>query len=80
MLAEDDGAVAVGLEVDADVELCSGVVQPLYAGGGADYREAERLLDVLCAGSVGVGGLDDADFEIIAQLCIASEVTDEGCG
>ncbi len=64
MVGEDDGAVAVGFEVDADVEAARGVVEVFYACRGADGGELEDFGDVVCAGAVGVGGLDEADFEL----------------
>lgn len=46
-VGEDDGAVAVGFEVDADVEVAdSCVVEMFDAGRGADDRELEDLVDV----------------------------------
>jgi hypothetical protein len=46
-IGEDDRAVAVGFEVDANVEVvrCS-MVEVLDAGSSADDRELENLVDV----------------------------------
>ena len=61
---EDDGSVAVGFKVDSHVELCSGMVQPLDSGRGADDWEAEGFLDIFRGSSVGIGGLYNADFQV----------------
>lgn len=78
LLGEDDGAVAVGLKVDADVELGGGVVEPLDTGWCADSWEAEGLGDVVGGGTVGIGSLDDTDLQVLCELGLARKVTDEG--
>ena len=78
LLGEDDGAVAVGLKVDTDVELGSGVVEPLDAGWGANGWETEGLGDVVGGGTVGIGSLDDTDLQVFCELGLACKVTDEG--
>jgi len=57
--------VAVGFEVDANVEALGGVVQVLDSRVGAEDRQLEVLLDVLGGGAVGVGSLDNADLELL---------------
>lgn len=64
ILGECHCAVAVGLKVDTDVEAQSGVVEMLDTGVGADDGELQDLFDVICAGAVGVGGLDDTDLQL----------------
>jgi len=75
---EDDGAVAVGLEVDANVESSGGVVEVLDARRGADDGQREDLVDVVCACAVGVGGLHDADLEGGGEASGLGEVAEEG--
>jgi hypothetical protein len=69
LLAEDYCSMAVGFEIDADVEFRSSVVQPFYSGGCADYGEPECLLDVFRRCAVCVCGLYDADFELVCESC-----------
>lgn len=48
-VGEDDSAVAVGFEVDADVEVVRGsVVEVLDPSGSANNRESEDFFDVFC--------------------------------
>ncbi|KND90179.1 hypothetical protein TOPH_05174 [Tolypocladium ophioglossoides CBS 100239] len=80
LLGEDDGAVAVGLEVDANVELARGVVQMLDTRGRADNGELQVLLDVVGAGTVGVSSLDNTNTEVVLQTSGVDEVANEGGG
>ena len=75
---EEDGAVAVGFEVDTDVVAGGGVVQVFDAGGRALDGELEDLGDVFGGGAVGVGGLHDADFEGRIDAGNAGHVGEEG--
>ena len=79
-VGEDDGAVAVGFEVDADVEFSGGVMEVLDARVGADDGEFEVVSDVVRGSAVGVGGLDDADFEFFREAGAFGEVADEEGG
>src|SRR5690606_30729864 len=78
LLREDDGAMAVGFEVDTDIELASSMVEMLHTSGGADDGKLKMLLDVGCASTVGVGGLDNANSEVVFETGGADEVADEG--
>ncbi len=62
---EDDGSVAVSLEIDSHVELCCGVVQPFDSGRRTDDWETKRLLDVFCRSAIGIRSLYDADFQLL---------------
>ena len=75
---EDDGAVAVRLKVDTDVELERLVMEVLNARGGTDDGKLEVLLDVGGAGAVRICRLDDTDAELVLEIGRSDEVTDEG--
>ena len=77
---EEDRSVAVGLEVDANVELEGLMMEMLHASGSARNGEMEVLLDVGGASAVGVGGLDDADAELFLESSRTDEVADERRG
>ena len=74
LLGEQDGAVAVGFEVDADVEFGGRVVEVLDAGGRADDGEFEVLGYVVCAGAVCVCGLDDANFDFVGHVGVSCQI------
>ena len=78
-VGEEDGAVAVGFEVDADVEFGRGVVEVLDARVGADDGQLEVVRDVFGAGAVGVRRLYDADLES-RETGALGEVADEEGG
>lgn len=78
-VGEEDGAVAVGFKVDADVEFGRGVVEVLDARVGADDGQLEVVRDVVGAGAVGVRGLYHADLEF-RETGALGEVADEECG
>jgi hypothetical protein len=79
VLREDDGAVTIGLELHADIELAGGVVKVLNTGGGAYDWELEVFLDVGGASTVGVGRLHDTDAKIVLETSRTDQVADEGC-
>mmetsp|Transcript_92048 Transcript_92048/g.260195 ORF Transcript_92048/g.260195 Transcript_92048/m.260195 type:complete len:364 (-) Transcript_92048:487-1578(-) len=65
-LAEERGAVAVRLEVYADIQLQSGVVAVLHARLGAeDVVRPHRLHRLASGGPVGVGRLHEAQAEAL---------------
>jgi len=70
--------MSVGFEVDADVEACSGMVEVLDPRRGADDRQREDLVDVICACAVCVCGLHDADLEGGGEVGGAGQVAEEG--
>jgi len=72
--------VAVGLEVDADIEALGRVVEMLDARVGAEDGQLKVLLDVLSRGAIGVGGLDDTNLELLREAGGAAEVREEGGG
>jgi hypothetical protein len=76
-LRESDGAVTVGLEVNTDVEPQGGVVEMLHTSIGANDGKLEDLLDVVGAGTIGIGGLNDTDLQLLRNTSIASEIADE---
>ena len=67
LLGEDDGAVAVGLEVDADIEFGGSVVKPLDTSWCANGWELECLGDIVGGCAVGVSSLDDTNLQLIAS-------------
>jgi hypothetical protein len=80
ILREGHGAVAVSFKVDTDVKAESGVVKVLHTGVGADDGKLEHLFNVVRAGTVGVGGLDDANLELLGNASVASKVANERGG
>jgi hypothetical protein len=80
VVGEDDGAVAVGFEVDADVEAGGSMVEVLHACGGADRGQLEHFGDVVRGSAVCVSGLDEADFELGGEACLLGEVCEEEGG
>lgn len=74
---EDDGSVTVGLEVDTNVELLSGMVQVLDTSGGAVNLELQCLFYILCSGSIGVGSLNNADSDALCESALANEIAQE---
>ena len=80
VFGESDGTMAVGLEVHTDIEAQGCVVEMLHTGVGADDRELEDLLNVVCAGPVGVGGLNDTDLKLGGNSGVAGKVADERGG
>lgn len=79
LVGEDGGAVAVSLEVDADVELLCGVVQILDTGGCASDRQLERLLYIFGRCAVCIGRLDDTDLDLIRKAGGTHQVAEKGC-
>lgn len=77
VLREGDGAVTVGLEVDTDIESQSGVVEMLHTSVGANDGELEHLLDVVGAGTVGIGSLNDTNLQLLRNTSIAGEIANE---
>lgn len=69
--------MAVGLEVDTNVESQGSVVEMLHTSVGANDRQLQHLLDVVGASTVGVSGLDDTDLQLLRNTSIAGEVADE---
>ena len=55
-------------------------MQVFNARGRALDGELEDVTHVLGGGAVGVGGLDDADFEIVVDAGDAGHVREEGGG
>jgi hypothetical protein len=90
---EEDGAVTVSLEVDADVVGLGGMVQVLDAGWDARYgyflNTCVSIVDdtsmitstdrreVLGGGTVSVRCLDDSDLDLVAQSSSFNELADE---
>lgn len=78
LLREDNGAVAVGLKVYSHVKLAGRVVKVLDASGGENNRKLEVLLDVVGAGSVGVGSLNNTNAKIVLQTSGTNKLADKG--
>jgi hypothetical protein len=76
-LREDYGSVAVGLEVDADIEVLGRVVQVLDSGGSADDWQVEGLLDVLGRCAIGVRRLYDSNLELLSETGFPGKVANE---
>ena len=78
LVGEDDGAVAIRLEVDADVEVAHGrMVEVLDTGWSADDRQLEDLVDVFSGRTVGVGGLYEADVQFLVEAGAAGHLDEE---
>lgn len=77
ILREGDGAVAVGFKVDTDVEAKGGVVKVFYTGVGADDGKLEHFFNVVGTGAVGIGGLNNADFELLGNTGTTGEIANE---
>lgn len=77
LFREHDGPVTVGLEIHADVELGGGVMEVLDARGRADDREFQVLCHVICAGTVGVRGLNDTDLHLLGYVSLSCQFSDK---
>lgn len=80
LLGEYNGAVTVGLKVNADVKLGGSMVEPLHTGWCADSWQLEGLGDVVGAGAVGVSSLNNTDLQLVSELGLASKVANKGSG
>ena len=70
--------MAVGLEVDADVEGVHGrVVEVLDAGGGADDGQLEDVGDEFAGRAVRVRRLHEADLELAVEARAARHLDEE---
>jgi hypothetical protein len=69
--------VAVGLEVDADVEVLGRVVQVLDSSGSADDWQVKGLLDVLGRRAIGVRCLYDSNLQLLSETGFSCKVTNE---
>jgi hypothetical protein len=77
LLGEDYSSMAVGLEVNTDIELARSMVKVFDASGCANDGELKVLLDVGSASTVGIGCLNDTYPEVVLKSSRANEVTDE---
>lgn len=77
ILAKQHSAVAVGLEIRANIKLESSVVQVLDAGGCAHDGQSEMLLNVVGASTVCIGRLNNTDTKVIFQTSRSDEIADE---
>jgi hypothetical protein len=66
-LREDGSTVTIGLEVDTNVELLSGMVEVLYSGRRAGDRKTEVLLDILRGRAVCICSLYNTDFDLVSK-------------
>lgn len=78
LLGENDGTMTIGLEVDAYIELAGDMVKVLDTSRGADDRELKIPLNIVGAGAVGVGGLDDTNAKLLGQTSRADEIANKG--
>jgi hypothetical protein len=72
-LREEDCAMSVSFEVNPDIEVsrCS-VVKMFDASSGAYDGQLEDLVDVFSGGTVGIGGLDEANLELLVEAGLTS--------
>ncbi len=79
-IGEDYSTVAVGFEVNTHIKLGCRMMQMLDAGRSAHNGEFQIFGYVASRGAVGIGGLDDTDFEFFREAGRAGEVRDEQGG
>lgn len=72
--------MAIGFEIDANVEFGGSVMQPFDACGSADDGKFEGFGDVAGACTIGICRLYDADLQLVGKARLTGEVTNEGCG
>jgi hypothetical protein len=77
LLREDNSTVTISLEVNTNVELTSSVVQMLHTSRSEDDGKLKVLLNIVRAGTVGIGGLNNANAEVISKAGRSNEVTNE---
>lgn len=74
---EDDSSVAVGFEIDTNIELLCSVVQVLDTRGRTVNLEFEGLLNVLSSSTVSVGSLDNTNLDLLCESTLAYRITKE---
>lgn len=72
--------MSVSFEVNANIELGCGMMQPFDTGRGTDDGKSKRLCDVIGTGTIGIRGLNYANLQIISKAGITGKVADERCG
>lgn len=70
--------MAVGFEVDTNVQFLGSMVEMLDSGGRAVYFEFEVLLDVLGSSTIGIRSLYDSDLKRVSEAGLAHLVTQKG--
>lgn len=80
LLGEDDSAVAISFEVDADVKFGCCVVEPFHTSGSADYWEFEGLGHIVGACAIGICGLHDSDLKLLDEASFFGELSNERGG
>lgn len=76
---EDDGSVAVGLEVNTNIEASCRVVKMLDAGRSENKLQAKMFLNIAGCGTVGISRLDNTNVELLNETRLTGKVTNEGC-
>ncbi len=71
--------MSVSFEVNANIELGCGMMQPFDTRGSTDNGKFERLRDVIGTRTIGVGGLNYTNFQLISKAGLAGKVADERC-
>lgn len=79
IVGKEDGTVAVGFEVDANVKSGRGVMQVLDASRSHDYRKFQDFLDIFRRCTVGVGSLHQSNLELVTQTSLFCHLGEEDC-
>ena len=69
--------MTVGLEIDTNVELLSGMMQVFDTSRGAVDLELQVLLDVVGSRAVGIGSLHHTNLDRVSQARLADKITEE---
>ena len=77
VLRESNGTMAIGFEVNTNVEAHGGMVEMLNTSVGADRLKLQHLLNVIRAGAVGVSSLDDTNLKVLRNSSASGQIANE---
>lgn len=77
VLTEENGAVAIGLEIDAHVVAVGSVVEVLDTSVGGLELQLQGLLHVSGGSAVGIGSLYDTNVDLLANASLTGHLSNE---
>lgn len=80
VLRESNGTMAVGFKVNANVEAHGGMVKMFNTGVGTDGLKLQHFFNVIRAGAIRVGGLNDTNLEVLRNTSTSGQIANEGGG